>query len=430
MSFTTILSKKSHFYVLLFSLLPGVLLLYPEKLSLLYHPTFFDFMNVAPYFVFLLGGFLAIQLHQLKIALISVLMMTSYFFLSFDFSSTPLSITLIKKAQVLSVTIPFSSILLLGLSEGKLFSKNGLLGLLLIFVPLSLFIADLKNKSSIIQSSYLVPIFPYLSRWNLPQISLVLVAIYILFILMLQTKRLRDTYFCLLIGLIPLFALFEWVFDWSFYYSEILEQKGIQFIHFQSIIYFTLSLILFYGVVRLYWAKIYIDELTEIPNRRSFNENLDRLGSQYIIAMIDIDHFKRFNDNYGHEQGDHVLRLVASHLDSKTHSKAFRYGGEEFCVILEKKSQKEATKLLEKTRSELAERYFALRKSENLRKKTSKKDRGKAQSSPKKIQITISIGVSQKTKSSPKSPKEVLKKADEALYLAKKKGRNQTVWMT
>ncbi|HAG79498.1 MAG TPA: GGDEF domain-containing protein, partial [Pseudomonas sp.] len=56
------------------------------------------------------------------------------------------------------------------------------------------------------------------------------------------------------------------------------------------------------------------DELTGLPGRRALNERLQRLGRQYVLAMADVDHFKRFNDTYGHDVGDQVLKMVASRL--------------------------------------------------------------------------------------------------------------------
>ena len=59
----------------------------------------------------------------------------------------------------------------------------------------------------------------------------------------------------------------------------------------------------------------YHDELTGLPGRRALNEALLRVGSRYAVAMVDVDHFKHFNDAYGHEVGDQVLRMVAAQLD-------------------------------------------------------------------------------------------------------------------
>ena len=72
------------------------------------------------------------------------------------------------------------------------------------------------------------------------------------------------------------------------------------------------SLSLVWGLLRSSHSMAYRDELTGLPGRRALNERLKMLGKSYSIAMIDVDRFKRFNDTYGHEVGDEVLKLVAS----------------------------------------------------------------------------------------------------------------------
>jgi GGDEF domain-containing protein len=78
----------------------------------------------------------------------------------------------------------------------------------------------------------------------------------------------------------------------------------------------------------------YRDELTALPSRRALNQLSLSLSRKYTLAMLDIDHFKKFNDTYGHDIGDQVLKLVASKLAKvKNGGKVFRYGGEEFTVV-------------------------------------------------------------------------------------------------
>ena len=78
----------------------------------------------------------------------------------------------------------------------------------------------------------------------------------------------------------------------------------------------------------------YRDELTGLPGRRALNESLKRAATTYTIAMVDVDHFKRFNDTHGHDTGDDVLKLVASRFARVGDGgRAFRYGGEEFAVV-------------------------------------------------------------------------------------------------
>ena len=78
----------------------------------------------------------------------------------------------------------------------------------------------------------------------------------------------------------------------------------------------------------------YDDELTGLPARRALNEALTRLRGVYTVAMVDIDHFKRFNDEHGHDVGDQLLRMVGARVgEVRGGGRAFRYGGEEFAVL-------------------------------------------------------------------------------------------------
>ena len=82
------------------------------------------------------------------------------------------------------------------------------------------------------------------------------------------------------------------------------------------------------------YHKAYLDELTNLPTRRALKEEMLKLGNRYTIAMLDIDHFKKFNDTYGHTVGDQVLKFTAALMKSTGGGgKAFRYGGEEFVII-------------------------------------------------------------------------------------------------
>lgn len=174
------------------------------------------------------------------------------------------------------------------------------------------------------------------------------------------------------------------------------------------------GVILITAVIQDSYAMAYLDELTGVPARRALKEELMKLRGEYVIAMVDIDFFKKFNDTYGHDVGDDVLRLVASVLRKVTGGgKAFRYGGEEFTIVFPHSSIEEAMPHLEKLR-ELVEKtpyaYFGKRG------KTKRK-------SAKKLFVTISIGVAERSEKHDQ-PEAVVKAADTALYRAKKKGRN------
>src|SRR5260370_19221654 len=93
------------------------------------------------------------------------------------------------------------------------------------------------------------------------------------------------------------------------------------------------TLILAISIVETSYLLAYHDELTSLPSRRAFNHMLQRLEAPYSIAMVDIDHFKRFNDTHGHDTCDDVLRLVAARLARvRCRGQASRCGGAEISV--------------------------------------------------------------------------------------------------
>lgn len=177
-------------------------------------------------------------------------------------------------------------------------------------------------------------------------------------------------------------------------------------------------LILVIAVVQESWSMAYIDQLTGMPGRRALEEELLKLGSNYAIAMLDIDHFKKFNDTYGHDAGDQVLQMVAARIrQSVTGGKAFRYGGEEFTIVYPGKKVKEALEPLNQVRQSVGDSVFQLR-DRDRRSGKNKKQGGK------NVQVTISIGVADRTERMA-TPHAVIKGADTALYRAKKQGRNR-----
>ena len=104
------------------------------------------------------------------------------------------------------------------------------------------------------------------------------------------------------------------------------------------------------------------DELTGLPGRRALNERLQRLGRDYVIAMVDVDHFKKFNDTHGHDVGDQVLRLVAGQLRKVGGGgKAYRYGGEEFTLLFPGKSVEQSLPQIEAVRLAIEQYRMQLR---------------------------------------------------------------------
>ncbi|HEX2880232.1 MAG TPA: GGDEF domain-containing protein, partial [Polyangiaceae bacterium] len=156
------------------------------------------------------------------------------------------------------------------------------------------------------------------------------------------------------------------------------------------------------------------DALTNLSNRRAFNETLDgafarlrRLKDPVVLLSLDIDHFKRINDNYGHDVGDEVLRNLAQILRSCTREvdRVFRVGGEEFAVLVAETDALGAQIAAERIRAAIASHAVV--------------------TSQGPLRITSSVGVALATRSMRKD--ELLKAADAALYRAKAQGRNQVV---
>jgi len=188
-----------------------------------------------------------------------------------------------------------------------------------------------------------------------------------------------------------------------------------------------IALALAIGLMRDYYNMAYRDELTSLPQRRALNESLTALGGQYCMAMLDVDHFKKFNDTHGHDVGDQVLQMVASQIGKvQGGGKAYRYGGEEFTVVFAGKQVDDVSYFLEQVRKNIEGYEMVIREQERVEEDTSaQKDRqkGSFRKAGKKVSVTISIGVAEKTRG--ENPDDVLKRADEALYRAKKGGRNR-----
>ena len=154
------------------------------------------------------------------------------------------------------------------------------------------------------------------------------------------------------------------------------------------------------------------DFLTGVYNRRYFYENMNEYVAYaeehmepYVVAMLDIDHFKKINDTHGHNSGDKVLKTLAKKLidETKGDDLIARFGGEEFCIVLKNVSNEEAVKFFVNLRANIASCNVQLKKEQ--------------------INFTVSIGVA--FSRSDYKLDELLELADEALYRAKENGRNR-----
>lgn len=162
----------------------------------------------------------------------------------------------------------------------------------------------------------------------------------------------------------------------------------------------------------------YTDSLTGLANRRHFDEAINGYFDECVessaplsLLVCDIDHFKKFNDTFGHLIGDQVLRLVAATIKDNINDTAFaaRYGGEEFVIVLLQHALTDAIKIAERIREAISRRELVSR--------STGKPLGK---------ITISIGVAERRAED--DVRSLIHRADQCLYAAKERGRNQTVY--
>ena len=182
------------------------------------------------------------------------------------------------------------------------------------------------------------------------------------------------------------------------------------------------------SVIETAYLVGYHDELTGLPGRRAFNQAVAALDGEYAIAMLDVDHFKRFNDTFGHDAGDQVLRLVAARMMDVGSGKAFRYGGEEFALVFRRTAAEEALEHAEALRHAIAETSFVVRGLDRSQRERTERRRSHRprKRHPQRVdtRVTVSIGVAEPAR--PATPVEqVIQAADKALYRAKEHGRNR-----
>ncbi len=294
-----------------------------------------------------------------------------------------------------SMLYPLHLLLFLSLKERGLFSIWGILKiaffvveiaviLYLVIYPNADFIALLKMKLFVI------------SFYPLEDISIIIatLVLFIMVALVLFNRYLLYNSSFLVIAV---------TFYMGFYFVKTPYAKELSLL--------AIGVIIFILLIRESYRLAFYDELTSLPGRRALVEDMAKLGMKYSLAMIDIDHFKKFNDTYGHDTGDEVLKMVASKLaEVGGGGKAYRYGGEEFVLLFPSREVEESYKHTDILRETIAKSPFIVRNKQNS----------------KTIYINISSGIVQKN-SQDRDPFAVMKRADNALYKAKKAGRNQVV---
>ncbi len=381
---------------------------------------------LVPYLLFVIVAILGARSNNSGLILCTIILTISYFILNHS-SSYPFIDSNFIIPRIISFLLPINIFLFTFVEKKKIrvfFIYIVIIIIEIIIIRFLYYLIEFPESKIIIQ---FYEEFPKLAA------SLLVLAQY-MFGIFLKTS---------IIDNIPVISLFTFVIIITFMIFKFVSSRDVRnggylfvtisvFLSVCSsepvptlMLFFTVSgLILLITTIEASFSMAYIDELTGLHGRRSLNETLSTLNKNYAIAMIDIDHFKKFNDRYGHKTGDQVLKMVAAKLSEVTGgAKSFRYGGEEFTTIFPGKTSKEAKPFMEEYRAILESTEFIVRSP--IRRSSTSKNRGKSTSKDRKtVTVTVSIGIAEYSGNQTK-PEKVLKAADKILYKAKRLGRNR-----
>lgn len=294
-----------------------------------------------------------------------------------------------------SVLYPLHILLFLLFKERGLFSVWGISKIIFFLLEISVVMYFVYFPNAELKALFNVKIFA-ISCYPLKDIS---VAVGILVVFIMTALVMFNRYL---------------MYNSSFLITTITFYAGMFFLktpHANELSLLAISVIIFVLLIRESYKLAFYDELTSMPGRRALIEDMAKLGKRYSLAMIDIDFFKKFNDTYGHDTGDEVLKMVASKLmNVGGGGKAYRYGGEEFVLLFPSKDVEESFGYVDILRQTIATSPFVVRNKK----------------SSKTIYVNISSGIAQNSNKD-RDSFAVMKRADDALYKAKKAGRNQVV---
>jgi len=343
--------------------------------------------------LFLVVGFFNFS----RILFAGLISLSIWTFLKLDFAN-------VHYAQLALVLMSLNMLLIAFYRERGTYSITGLLRIALIFCQPGILAVAYVFKADEFHQLIAWPHIEVLSYTvSIPALAVFSLCFLYLLIKLFVQNMLIDAY--LLISLV--------------FSGWLLIEPPISEIHLSLLVSLN-QLLLVMALFKRSLSMAYIDELTGLPGRRALNERMVKLKKNYTAAMLDIDFFKKFNDTYGHDVGDQVLRMVAQKIRLVKGGTAYRYGGEEFCVLFPTTDIDVAEQYLEQVRLSVEQASMKVRSKK--RAKNNKKGsllRGKG-GSGESVSVTISGGIAvTRTKTNP------LKAADIALYRAKEQGRNQ-----
>lgn len=316
----------------------------------------------------------ALMLNQTRVVLLAIVLGGI-----FALSEKSLFITSVQGGHLLLPVLALQISLLTILRERGLFNRFGMIRLgIAVFPILILYFLDPWI-------SQLINALESFAAWTLqppPGLSTPYTVLVLSILLVIPILRLRGAVYPLIspafagIVVAVALALNPSSIFWSGMSADVSKYLG----------FVSASMMLSWCVYILSWGRAYQDELTGLPGRRALEEQLIRLTGTYSLVMVDVDHFKRFNDRYGHQVGDEVLQLVAKTLDKYSPGKSYRYGGEEFTIICPGVQPLFLEKKLNELRKRIAGQKLVLRK--NRKTKDKKK---------KSVSVTASFGVAGRT---------------------------------
>ena len=371
------------------------------------------------YAVFLIGGFLAWRFHSSRVLFILAVLFAAHeaiaLFSEGGAASPPSAQT---SLEVMALLLPLNFIFVSFVRERGpgvpvITARLSLLFLESVFVAV---ICGLSKTPVFLHPAFLNPRWFSWTRLPQPAVLIFAVAFVILLVrFLLHRKPVESGLFWALVTL---------------YWALQAETRDLRYA-----LVGTAGLVLISAIVENSYILAYHDELTSLPSRRAFNDALVDLQEPYAIAVVDIDHFKRFNDTYGHDTGDEVLRMVAAQLARVSGGgKAYRVGGEEFTILFPSKSLKDVLVHLQLLRVTIQNSVFHFRSKQRRQRPEAKDRRRPVQAHTSRsrtstpatteLSVTVSIGVAGSSAKMQQTD-QVIKAADKALYHAKESGRNQ-----
>lgn len=366
------------------------------------------FAPFAPIVVFGLGFLLALRFQRSRL----VLALLALAFVEWGLDRTRTGDVGRFVWQAAAVLLPLNLAAVMLMSERGIFTRTGLARIAILLAQVGGIAAAARYAPS--RGAAIVDYQPFPAEWftwtplaQLPLLAFVVAAALIITGLVLQAS--------------PTGRAFLWALVATFLGLHSVDTPVAATIYGS-----TAALILVVAVIEASYLMAYHDGLTGLPARRALTEALQGMNGQFTVAMVDVDHFKKLNDRYGHDVGDQVLRMLASRLAKVSNGgRAFRYGGEEFAILFPGDGVEGCLPELEALRRSVEDAKFTVRRRLQRRRKPAKANNGGGgDRSRPQIAVTVSIGAAE-SNGRHTAPEHVVQAADRALYRAKDAGRNR-----